>query len=246
MALGLLLVAGAALLAAGMAWFTHHRFGVEDSDNPAISAVLTLVGGLQAVLMTFVLIALFDGDADARTGAYREADGLVSLAWSANALPEPSRARIQSLAKEYATTVAESEWPRMRAGEAVGGAGWTELTELRRAIDGVATSSEWQEDRRIAAADAAWDVYEARQARLERANGGLDAVVWLALAIGGLGTVVLTYLFDGLPRRGYLVVTGTVTGAVVLVLFVIFQLQNPFAGTGLDPDAFRAALTRLS
>ncbi len=243
---GLAWVVGAVLVAAAVAWFAHHRFGVEDSDNPAVSAVLTLVGGLQAVLMAFVLIALFDADADARGGARREADGLVSVAWSANALPAAGRAEIHALARDYARTVAESEWPRMRSGEGVGDAGWAELTALRQAIDRVPTTSAWQEDRRVAAADAAWDVYEARQARLAAAEGGLNPVLWLALLIGGLVTVVLTYLFDGLPRRGYLVATGVVAGTVTLVLFVIFQLQNPFAGTGLAPDAFRAALVRIS
>jgi hypothetical protein len=243
---GLVLVVGMTFLAAVVAWFMHHRFGVEDSDNPAVGAVLTLVGGVQAVLMMFVLISLFDNGAAARTGTYDEADALVSVSWSANALPEPSRGRIRELAQEYATAVADREWPSLRDADPADDAGLATLTELRRTIDNATTTSDWQEDRRAEAADAAWDVYEARQSRLALAAGGLNATVWFALVAGGLATVVLTYLFDALPRPAYLVTTAMVTGMVTLVLYVIFQLQNPFAGgAAIEPDAFRTALGRL-
>jgi hypothetical protein len=243
---GLVLVVGVTFLGAVVAWFTHHRFGMEDSDNPAVGAVLTLVGGVQAVLMMFVLIALFDNGADARTGTYTEADALVSVSWSANALPEPARTRIHELAQEYATTVADTEWQGLRDATPTDDRSLVTLTELRRAIDDTTTTSDWQEDRRAEAADAAWDVYEARQARLELAGGGVNAVVWLALLAGGLATVVLTYLFDALPRPAYLVTTAMVAGTMTLVLYVIFQLQNPFAGgAAIEPDAFRTALGRL-
>ncbi len=244
---GLVLVVGVTFLAAVVAWFTHHRFGLEDTDNPAVGAVLTLVGGVQAVLMMFVLIALFDNGSAARTGTYREADALVSVSWSANALPEPSRTRIRELAQEYAATVADREWAGLRDATPTDDAGLVTLTELRQAIDGTTTTSDWQEDRRAAAADAAWDVYEARQSRLELATGGVTAVVWFALLAGGLATVVLTYLFDALPRPAYLVTTAMVAGTMTLLLYVIFQLQNPFDGGGaVEPDAFRTALARLT
>lgn len=241
---GLVLVVGVTFLAAVVAWFTHHRFGMEDTDNPAVGAVLTLVGGVQAVLMMFVLISLFDNGAAARTGTYREADALVSVTWSANALPEPSRTRIRELAQDYATAVADREWPGLRTATPADDAGLATLTELRREIDRAAPTSPWQEDRQAEAADAAWDVYEARQSRLELAAGGVTAVVWFALLAGGLATVVLTYLFDALPRPAYLLTTAVVAGTVTLVLYVIYQLQNPFAGT-IEPDAFRTALGRF-
>lgn len=245
--LGLLWVGGATVAAAVVARFAHGRLGLSHSDNPPISAVLTLIGGLQAVLMMFVLIALFDAGSTVREGASREADALVSLSWSANSLPEPERTRIQSLVRDYAATVVDAEWPRMSTGEPVADGGWARLAGVQRALEEARPADGWEEERRLDAAEKSWVVYEARQDRLDAAAGGVNAVVWFALAAGGLATILLTYLFEGLPRIGYLVTVSMVAGTVALVLFVIYQLQNPYGGgAGIGPDVFRAALTRLA
>ena len=152
--------------------------------------------------MMFVLIALFDNGADARTRhLHRRPTRWSRCPGRRTRCRSRPRTRISELTHDYATTVANTEWPLPAAhATPTDDTSLTTLTELRQAIDATTTTTDWQEDRRIEAADAAWDVYQARQARLDAAGGGVNAVVWFALLASGLATVVLTYLFDALPR----------------------------------------------
>lgn len=246
LALGLVWVLGAVVLVAGFALLIRKNRPNDLHDNVPLNTVLTLVGGLHAVLVVFVLIGLFDSVGTARGGTYREADGLVAVSWAANALPEPSRTRIHDLSRAYLGTVLDREWPRMRDADAVETTGWTQLTDLQRAIDSATATGDWQEERRKDAKDRLWEVYQARQERLSASTGQINLVVWLALALGSLATITLTYLVSGLRLTTYLIMVCTVTGVIALLLFAIFELQNPFGGgANLSMDAFRSALTRL-
>jgi hypothetical protein len=80
---GLLWVGGAALVAAGVAYLVRRIGATEGTveNNEAAGQVFTLVGGLQAVLVAFVLTSLFDGASAAEDGSYAEADSLVAAVW---------------------------------------------------------------------------------------------------------------------------------------------------------------------
>lgn len=244
---GLLWVLGVAVLAGVAAFLKRRRFGSEEeTDNEPLCTVFTLVGGLNAVLVAFVLIGLFDSAGTARADTFREADGLVAISWSANSLPETNRTRVHELARSYASTVIEHEWPRMRDGQRIDDTGWTQLNEMRRTVEQISPTDDWQQNRKDEMADRLWEVYQARQERVNASSGEIDVVIWFALAIGGIASVALTYLFDGVRLPTYLLMASTTAAAITLLLFAIYQMQNPFGGgASIDPDAFRSALGRI-
>src|SRR5215510_10007252 len=126
---GLVWVLGAALIGAVAAYLVR-RFGNTEGkadNNDSVGQVFTIVGGLQAVLIAFVLISLFDRVNAANEGSYQEANGIVAIAWAADALPDPARTTITTAAHNYLDTVATVEWPRMRDNVAVGDVGLTQL-----------------------------------------------------------------------------------------------------------------------
>jgi Protein of unknown function (DUF4239) len=252
--IGLLWILGLAAVA-GLAGLLIRRIGSGQGpdkgdtaeDNTAASSVFTLVAGLHAVLMVFVLIALFDKASTAEADSYREANNLVAVSWAGDALPEPARTRIHTLTREYVNTVIDREWPRMRAAKPEEDTGWVQLDEVRLAIQQADTTDEWQQDQRTEAAARLWDVYQARQDRLSAASGGVSLVVWFALAIGSVLSLVLLYRFSGTTLVTHVLVMSTMAAMIALVLYAIYQMQNPFSGGAhIDPDAFRAALDRLS
>ncbi|WP_436494442.1 hypothetical protein [Actinokineospora sp. HUAS TT18] len=148
---GIFWVLGAAAVAAVVAYLVR-RIGETDGimeNNEAAGQVFTIVGGLHAVLLAFVLISLFDSVNAAEDGSYREADSLVAASWAADALPEPTRTDVRDLSISYAGTVADQEWPLMREGNGdAGDDGWRQLDQLRVSVAAAAVSDEWQNDRR--------------------------------------------------------------------------------------------------
>lgn len=246
---GLLWMAGAALVAAAAACLIRWIGATENEVNNEVAGqVLTLVGGLQAVLVAFVLISLFDGASAAEDVAYTEADSLVAAAWAAESLPEPSRSEITNQAMAYANTVINDEWPRMRGGQDVADRGWNELSELRRMVAAAPAEDEWAIDQKTEASQQLWEAYQARQDRLNTATGGssVNSVVWLAMVAGAIMSLALPLLFGGSHPTTHILVVSTLAATMTLLLFATHQLQNPYSGGAeVEPAAFVSALDRL-
>jgi hypothetical protein len=247
---GILWVIGAAALGALIAYLVRRLGGAEgrEANNGAAGQAFTIVGGLHAVLVAFVLISQFDLVSHAQDSSYLEADSLVAATWAADSLPEPTKTQLREMSRAYTVTVAEQEWPKMREGETPADAGWTQLDKMRRLIAQTEVVDDWQVDRKSEAANQLWQVYQARQARLSAASdGAVEGVVWFALIFGTLISVLLVNLFGGTQLRAHIVIVSVLAGTITLLLFAIYQLQNPFGGGArVDPVAFTAALVRLA
>ncbi|HEY7595449.1 MAG TPA: hypothetical protein VH969_20020 [Actinophytocola sp.] len=246
---GLVWVAGAALVAACVAYLVRRIGATEGTveNNEAAGQVFTLVGGLQAVLVAFVLISLFDGASAAEDGSYTEADSVVAAVWAADSLPEPARVEIAKTARSYARTVLEDEWPRMRDGRPVGDAGWQELSDLRRMVAAAPARDEWTVDQKSEASERLWSAYQARQERLNTVtSGGVNSVVWFALVAGALMSLALPLLFGGPRPLTHILIVSTLAATMTLLLFATHELQNPYSGgAAVQPAAFVSALDRL-
>jgi len=244
---GAVWVLGVAAVAA-LGTILVHRLSPEDRNaNDAVNGVFTIVAGLQAVLMAFVLISLFDDVSSVQDGSSDEANALVAVYWASDSLAAADRDQIQDLCRSYAHTVVEQEWPSMRDGTPEGEPGWGLLERMRAAIDAAPAESDWQQERKSEASSQFWALYEARQARLDAADGaGISSVVWLALIIGSVLSISLPYLFDVSKLLTHMVIVGALAATIALLMFSIYQLQNPFSGGALvQPDAFSSALDRM-
>ncbi|MBN9744536.1 hypothetical protein DMP23_26235 [Amycolatopsis sp. A1MSW2902] len=246
---GVFWVVGAAIAAAVIGYLVR-RFGWDEGrrdNNDAAGQVFTIVGGLHAVLVAFVLISLFDAVTATREGSYTEAEGLVAATWSAEALPGDSGEQVRRLAIAYATTVSKQEWPRLIDNGPVPDTGWTQLDQMRRVVANAQASDDWTNDRKKDAAAQLWQVYQARQTRLTGAEtDGVGSVMWFALILGSVISILLPNLFGGTRMAAHLVIVSTLAGTIVLLLYAIFQLQNPYAGgANVHPDAFTSAISRL-
>ncbi|GAA1336672.1 bestrophin-like domain [Saccharothrix algeriensis] len=245
---GLLWVGGAAVVAAALAYLIRKHGDAEgrSANNEAAGQVFTIVGGLNAVLVAFVLIALFDGVGKAEESSYKEADGLVAASWAAEALSPQTGEEVRRLAREYATTVIDVEWPNLAAAREFESPGWSQLERMRQAVAVAPADDEWQVGRKTEAAHQLWQVYQARQGRLESAGGGVGTVVWFVLVVGSLLTITLPLLFGGPLMRTHVVIVATLAATITLLLFATYQLQNPYGGGAeLEPNAFTAAVARL-
>jgi amino acid transporter len=246
--LGAVFILGVALVAAA-ATILVRRYSPKEgrSGNEAIGVVFGVVGGLNAVILAFVLISLFDSVGTVRDGSYTEANSLVAVYWAADSLPEPARAQIQEGCRTYARTVIDQEWPAMRDGATVSPAGWALLDKIRASIDAAQVDPDWQTDRKTEAASQLWNVYQARQARLTAAgSSGVSAVVWIALIVGSILSLALPYLFDGPKLLTHMTIMFALAGTIALLMFAIYQLQNPFSGGArVEPTAFTSIIDRL-
>ncbi|MCA2210639.1 MULTISPECIES: DUF4239 domain-containing protein [Nocardia] len=245
----LLWVALIAGLAGACAYYLRRRGkGHEgESVNESVGQVFTLVAGLQVVLASFLLIGVLDTNSAAEKAVSDEADRLLALQWAGDSLPDPARSAITASVRRYTGEVIEVEWPAMTAAKEVDDTAWTELSEVRTAIAATPAADEWQRSRQIAAADRLWEVYEARQTRVEAAGSTLSPMMWVALMLGALLSIGLSLMFAGTSARVHVVVVASFAAVVTFMIYTIYQLQNPYGRAAkIGPDAFTTILAQLT
>ncbi|WP_026421398.1 DUF4239 domain-containing protein [Actinokineospora inagensis] len=246
---GLIWVFGAAIVTAGVAylirWIGETQGTME--NNEAAGQVFTIVGGLHAVLLAFVLISLFDATSAAEDDSYREAENLVATRWAADSLGEPTASAVRQMADDYASTVVNQEWPDLEKGnDDVAGDGWALLDRMRATISKAAGDDDWLRDQKSDAASKLWEVYQARQDRLNAAGNGVSNVMWFALLAGSAMSVALPLLFGGPRPVTHIIIVSILAGTLSLLLFATQQLQNPYSGGAkVEPSAFESAQARL-
>jgi hypothetical protein len=245
---GALWVVGAGACAGGLAYYLRRRSEQEGhaENNESAGQVFTIVGGLHAVLVAFVLIGLFDTVGGARDNSFQEADSLVAVTWAADSLGEPQRTEVRQLAASYATQVIDQEWPKMADSGTVQDSAWQTLDRMKSVIASAKSTPGWQTDRKTEAANQLWTVYQDRQTRINQSAEGVSAVIWFALLIGSGLSLALPMLFGGPRMLTHVLIISTLACTLALLIFAIYQLQNPFAGgASVSPEAFRSALERL-
>ncbi|HEY4017902.1 MAG TPA: DUF4239 domain-containing protein [Pseudonocardiaceae bacterium] len=220
-----------------------HRHASDD----AASRVFTVVAGLEAVLLAFVLITLFDGIGAARSGSYQEADSVVAVYWDANLLPQPASTEIRKLAVSYGQTVVDQEWPAMQDGMSVSDIGKAQLGKLHDAIASFVPTTYPEEDRQTQLTNDLSAVYQAREQRISAAMTRVNPLIWTALIVGAILSVGLTCLFGGEKLLIHVIIAAMLAGTVTVLLFATFQLQDPYSGAArIGPVAFASALDQLN
>jgi hypothetical protein len=183
-----------------------------------------------AVLLAFVVIEAYDSYNEARRGAEIEAEGVLELSRTAEALGPESHERLEGLLICYGRAVIHHGWPAMREAEessVVGdwGARFREATLDVKARSFIQRASFRQllteQDRRI----------EGRRTRVAEAIRIVPPPLWFVLLMGAALTIGWAILSAG--RAGSFLVQAAVVGSVatmvVAALLLVWFLDHPFA-----------------
>src|ERR671910_2484043 len=88
-----------------------------EEHNDVAGFIYAVLGVAYAVLLAFVVIAVWQDYETAQSNAESEAHELAGLYFLSSQLPESQRTRIQELDRTYARVVVEEEWPLMERGQ---------------------------------------------------------------------------------------------------------------------------------
>jgi hypothetical protein len=246
--IGLIWIVGLST-AAGLLVLVAQRLSPRERPEAHMEAtgfVFAIAGVLYAIVVAFILIAVWDTMTTARTNSYQESSALVDVYSYAHTLPSHEGARIEQLATQYTNTVINREWPVMRKHGTVGLTGWGDLDQLRVAVSATQPAQDADDSAYQRVTDTLDVLYQDRQDRLAAANTGVSSVVWLVLLGGGLLTIAFTYLFNVAGTTTQAILVVGLTAMVVLLLYAVFELEYPYSrGMSVGPQAFQFALTRF-
>lgn len=228
---GLFLTVGAAVFSIGLMLVTRTIYGVDrlSRNNEVAGFKFAVVGVLYAVMLAFVVIAVWEDFRKTEAAVRDEAKALVDLHRVTFALPIEGGAEIRMHLTAYANDVREYEWPTMAVGEP-SDVVVKDLDQLSRAIFDVKPQS-WQELALYQDALRLLAVMtDNRNERLDSSGGSMPGILWFVLLVGGLITLGYPAFFGSTNLVAQILMTAALAELVALAMLLGLAFDYPFTG----------------
>jgi hypothetical protein len=214
---------------------------LREQHNDVAGFIYAVLGVAYAVVLAFVVIAVWQDYKTAQTNVEGEANELAGVYFLASQLPEPQRTRLQDLARTYARIV-EEEWPMMERGQTSPRAD-SLLRQLRLKLLQFDPRTEGGQVLYERGLTQVHDAADARRSRLLEVREGIPNLLWVVLVVGGVITVSFTYLFELKSNVAHALMVAALTLVICRILFTIAEFNHPFSGpVEIRPEAFREVL----
>ena len=215
---------------------------LREEHNDVAGFIYAVLGVAYAVLLAFVVIAVWQNYETAKTNVDTEANELAGVYFLASQLPKPQRTHVQDLARRYARVVVEEEWSMMEQGQTSPRAD-SLLRQLRSKLLEFDPSTEREQVLYEGGLTQLHDALDARRSRLLEVREGIPNLLWVVLVVGGVITVSFTYLFGLKSNLAHALMVAALTLLICAILFTIGEFDYPFSGVvEIRPDAFREML----
>ncbi|HLW36604.1 MAG TPA: DUF4239 domain-containing protein [Chthoniobacterales bacterium] len=249
--LGLLMIGGLALYAlVGVSVSRKILHGkVQEGHNDVCVPIFLNAGVLFAVLLGFMVIAVWEAYDAAKTTAATEAAALVPLYRAAGNLPKNGAEKIRDYTREYVHAVIEDEWPRQTKGEPGSSKARHEIGNLFRAFGDGTIDVQTKKDFPMTCTAVMQHITEVtsdRNKRIIQANESLPPMMWIAIVGGSIIIITLScviYMERPVPHQ---IMASLMAALIGLLLFSCYVLSHPFRGPiAISSEAFEKTITVL-
>src|SRR5271170_595191 len=215
------------------------------AHNDLIGWQLSILGTTYAVILGFMLYTVWTDFGAAELNADNEANSLANVYRLSGGLPDEARGQMQMLARYYANTVVDKDWPEMAAdfspdaSEKINQDMWKTLMSIKTA----SPSELLAEDHAISELS---EMTEHRRIRILQSAFRLPTVLWCVLIIGGAVTIASASMFGSANTVLHTLQIFAFSLLIALVLVAVADIDRPFEGSVHVKDlAFRRALESM-
>jgi hypothetical protein len=246
-AVAVLLTAGALVYSIGLMLVTRAAYGVDrlSLNNEVAGFKFAVIGVFYAVMLAFVVIAVWEDFRKTEAAVRDEAKAVIDLHRISFALPIEGGAEIRDHLVAYTSDVREHEWPTMAVGEP-SDAVIKDLDQLSQAIFAVSPSdfqqlALYQNALRLLAV-----ITDNRNERLDGSDGSMPLILWFVLIVGGLITLGYPAFFGSTNRLAQILMTAALAVLVTLTMLLALAFDYPFTGNArISPAPFDHALRQM-
>ena len=209
--------------------------------NEIIGWQVSVLGTTYAVIMGFMLYAVWTDFNSAEMTADAEANSLVNVYRLADGLAPAQRDQIQQLARDYTDSMLNEEWPAMNAGSLSLNAHrimqqlWTVTMQAKPASLSEQTS--WNH-----VLTELTNMTEYRRLRELQSKSKLPGILWAVLIVGGVLTTMSSCLFGTDNIKLHAIQVFSLSFLLALALVAIADIDRPFRGAvHVNPLGFQHA-----
>jgi hypothetical protein len=198
--------------------------------NDLIGWQLSILGTTYAVILGFMLFAVWDTLGQASLNVDSEANAVFDVYRLAEGLPEPQRTQLERLARDYVDTVIDREWPKMVRGETLEQS-TTIDQEMWKIVMSIRPASPTEVSAQRQAMSELQSLSQRRLTRVRQSKGRLPSLLWCVLLVGGALTIICscTLACNSARLQGLEVFCFSLL--ISLSLVAIASIHRPFHGT---------------
>jgi len=229
-------------------WLLNHFWpsALRREHNEIIGWQVGVLGTTYAVIMGFMLYAVWTSYQDATINAEAEANCLVSVYRLADGLPSPQRDQVHQLSRRYADIVIGEEWPVMHEGD-LSLSGQDTIHELWTTVMQAKPTSFGEETSMHLTLDEISQMTEHRRVRQLEGQSKLPRILWVLLIVGGAITTLSSCLFGIENFKLHCIQVVSLALMLSLILVAIADIDRPFQGTvHITPRGFERARATFS
>jgi TRAP transporter TAXI family solute receptor len=204
--------------------------------NDVVIFVAANFGLIYAILLGLMVVATFQITKDLQDHIGMEASSLATMYRSTEAYPEPLRSELRSQLRDYTHYVIDKDWPAHRQRRVLAG-GDHRLQAIRQKLFSFEPKTSSQEEIHREMLRYFNAMIAAREQRLSAVFSSIPHVLWYALWIGALVTIVFLWMLhlDLVPQ----IVFGGITAVFLgVMIFLIYAMDHPLqraVSVGPDP-----------
>lgn len=219
---------------------------VQKGHNDVLVPIFLNAGVLFAVLLGFMVIAVWESYDAARTTVAMEAATLVSLYRTTYGMPAETGDKLRDMARDYARAVIEDEWFRQAATGASSSTARRAIGNMYRAFGDGTISNEMKQTYPMicqAFMTAVSEVTATRNQRNIQANESLPWVMWLAVIGGAFLVIGMSCLIHMEARWPHVVMAGGMAALIGMLMFTCQVMSHPFRGPlAIGAESFENAV----
>ncbi len=213
--------------------------------NEITAPVHSAISVLFAVLLGFVIIAVWEQYNNAEEVVVAEVNQISALERDFSNYPEPFRDVIDSALTNYTRSVLDTEWKLMRSGSLDHFVN-NSYEELWRSVLSLEPQNENERLWLGKAIDKMNKLDESRGKRMMYVERHIPPMLWVFLLVGGGIVILFTSLFGSETSKMSMIMIIPLSMIIGFMLYLINELDYPFTGNlHIHDEAFRHVLELL-
>ena len=207
-------------------WPTEQRM----RHNDIIGWQVSVIGTTYAVIIGFMLYAVWTTFQQADANAEAEANSLLNVVRAAQGLPNGQSQQVQDLCSEYVTVMLTQEWPAMTQSN-VSPMSRRVIQRLWAAVLGSDIHNASQQTSLDHTLTELSNMTEHRRIRQLQVRSSMPGILWTVLIAGAVATIVSACLFGSQDFKLHLIQVVMLSTVLSLILVAIADMNRPFQGS---------------
>jgi hypothetical protein len=237
-------------LAGFLAWAVRARYGHEalEEQNEALQVYINIIAAFYGILIALVFVGLVTSHDTAAASVMKESTDWLFLQRIARSLPaSPQKNALLKAIPEAVEYIHDDEWPRMLHHDMHAIVlKYPKLDKVWALLQDVDLNNQ-KSQMLIGQANSLFqEILDGRRTRLLHSDDHLHPQMWLILWVGAVFSVAHTFFVGIRHPVSHMLLTAMSTGLVFLLLYLVYEYQNPFKGDfGVDATAFQLTVERM-